>query len=271
MKKGIYLLLGLSFITQCEEPIEVEVNDTSQRLVVEASINWIKETKQAEQEILLSLTASYFSNEIIPANGAQVTIEDEKGTIYPFLEKEKSGKYLPVIPIPYELNQEFSLYISYDGQNYTGSESLISVASIDSITKSTIFFFGEDRLQFDAYSLDPANEKNYSYFEFKSDKLETTEYNVYRDDFTDGNIYNGFLFSNNFEKNDSIRFRQYGLYRRAFNYWNLLITQNTQQGGPFQTTPSNLSGNIVNLSNPENYPLGFFRISEVSEILYQVE
>ena len=51
MKKGIYLLLGLSFITQCEEPIEVEVNDTSQRLVVEASINWIKETKQAEPSL----------------------------------------------------------------------------------------------------------------------------------------------------------------------------------------------------------------------------
>jgi len=50
-----------------------------------------------------------------------------------------------------------------------------------------------------------------------------------------------------------------------------LIIQNTQQGGPFQTTPANLSGNMINTTNPENYPLGYFRVSEISEILYKVK
>ena len=271
MKKNICYLFVLLLITQCEDPIEVEVNDAIQRLVVEASINWIKENKQTEQEVLLSLTTSYFSEEKVTANGAEVNISDENGVIYSFYEEKNSGRYLPTKAIPYEINKLFSLNIKYKGQNYSGSESFISVASIDSINMKSTFFFGEDRLQFRAYSLDPANEKNYSYFEFVSDRLEAPEFNVYRDDFNDGFIYNGFLFGSEFERNDSIRFRQYGLSRRAFNYWNLLVNQNTRQGGPFQTTPANLNGNIINLTNPENYPLGYFRISEVSQIIYEVE
>ena len=271
MKKEIYLLFGLFLLTQCEDPIEVEVNDSTQRLVVEASINWIKETRQPEQEVVLSLTNSYFSDGTIPASGATVSISDQNGTVYSFNEVENRGKYLPIEPIPYNINEEFKLNIRFEGQDYTGVESLIAVASIDSITQKTIFFFGEDRLQFDAYSVDPANERNYTFFEFMSDRLEATEYNMYRDDFTEGNLYNGFLFGTDFEENDSIRFRQYGISKRAFNYWNLLIIQNTQQGGPFQTTPANLSGNMINTTNPENYPLGYFRVSEVSEILYRVK
>ncbi|MDA9183756.1 DUF4249 domain-containing protein [Flavobacteriaceae bacterium] len=271
MKRSVCFLIGLFLIIQCEDPIDVETNDATQKLVIEASINWIKETKQPEQEILLSLTTSYFSDEKIPANGAEVYIADKYGTIYPFYEKENSGKYLPNKSIPYQINEEFSLNINYKGQNYSGSESLIAVASIDSIISTPIYFFGEDRLQFEAFSFDPPNEKNYSYFEYASDRLEGNEYNVYRDDFNDGNIYYGILFGSEFEENDFIRFRQYGLSRRAFNYWNLLINQNTQQGGPFQTTPANLNGNMTNLTNSENYPLGYFRVSEVSEILFKVE
>ena len=107
MKRSVCFLIGLFLIIQCEYPIDVETNDATQKLVIEASINWIKETKQPEQEILLSLTTSYFSDEKIPANGAEVYIADKYGTIYPFYEKENSGKYLPNKSIQYQINEEF--------------------------------------------------------------------------------------------------------------------------------------------------------------------
>ena len=58
--------------------------------------------------------------------------------------------------------------------------------------------------------------------------------------------------------------------KRGFNYWNLLVNQNTQ-GRPFATVPVNLNGNIINLTNPNANPLGYFRASEVSEVIYLVK
>ena len=57
----------------------------------------------------------------------------------------------------------------------------------------------------------------------------------------------------------------------SLQFLSWVILQNTQQGGPFQTNPANLNGNMINLTKPENNPLGYFRVSEVSEINYIVK
>jgi len=35
--------------------------------------------------------------------------------------------------------------------------------------------------------------------------------------------------------------------------------------------PVNLNGNVINLTNPNANPLGYFRASEVSEVIYIVK
>ena len=101
--------------------------------------------------------------------------------------------------------------------------------------------------------------------------MENTEYNVYRDDFSNGSQYYGVLLDRDFEKGDQVRIRQYSISKTPYQYWFLLLLQNTQQGGPFQTTPANLNSNVVNLTKPENSPLGYFRVSEVSEVFYTIK
>ncbi len=271
MRNSFYLIICVFLFSKCEDPIEVNVFDSETLLVVEAQINWIKETQKTEQEVILSLSSSYFSNTYEPALGAEVNILDSNEKTYIFSEDlEAPGHYFPLDTIPYLLNQELKLNITYKGQEFIGTESLISVSTIDSISQKSIFFFGEERIQLDAFCIDPKNEKNYTFFEFSGESIEITEFNVYRDDFNDGFIYNGFLFGSDFEISDEIRFRQYGLSKRGYNYWNLLINQNTQ-GSPFATVPVNLSGNIINLTNPNANPLGYFRASEVSEVIYLVK
>lgn len=271
MRNSFCLIICVFLFSKCEDPIEVNVFDSETLLVVEAQINWIKETQKTEQEVILSLSSSYFSNTYEPALGAEVNILDSNEKTYIFSEDlEAPGHYFPLDTIPYLLNQELKLNITYKGQEFIGTESLISVSTIDSISQKSIFFFGEERIQLDAFCIDPKNEKNYTFFEFSGESIEITEFNVYRDDFNDGFIYNGFLFGSDFEISDEIRFRQYGLSKRGYNYWNLLINQNTQ-GSPFATVPVNLSGNIINLTNPNANPLGYFRASEVSEVIYLVK
>ena len=270
MKKVIILFIGLFFLN-CEDPIDLKLNDSNQILVVDAFINWIKEDQTSEQEVILSLTSPYFEENYISASGANVFIEDEEGKIYIFNEEGQSGRYLTLDTIPYSLDKVFTLNIEYNGQYYSGKESLISVSDINRVEQEKVNFFGRESIQLQANSLDPIEERNFSFFEFKSDKLKKTEYNIYRDDFSSGTEYYGFLLSDELEPGDEVQIRQYGLSNIAYNFWYLLIFQNTEQGGPFQTTPVNIIGNMINQSDSKLNPLGYFRISEVSEILYTVK
>ena len=266
--KFLFVVSVLFF--SCEDPIEVELNEPNSKLVIEAYVNWIKETNQTEQVVLLSTLNSFFSTAKIPVNGAKVSFSDENATRYLFKEIENSGRYVPIDTIPYALNQQFTLHVAYNEEYFEASETFHSVASIDRIEQEELNFFGEEALKFEVYSFDPEDEENYSLFEYESSRLDIPEYNVYRDDFTNGIEYYGILVDSDFVEGDTIRFRQYGLSSRGFSYLNLLVLQNTQQGGPFLPPPVNLNGNIFNVTNPENNPLGYFRISEVSELNYVV-
>ena len=271
LRTSLFIGFCIILFTSCEEVIDVELNYSNERLVIEGHLNWIKENNQTEQLIVLSKTTPYFENRRIPANGAQVQIRDQQNNIFQFTESENSGMYFPLDTLPFKLGNEFTLEIRYENQDYSGSEMLNPVASIYEIQQDSIYFFGNNATQLEAYSIDAENEDNYSYFEFKSERLELTEYNVYRDDFSNGSEYYGVLLNSDLEKGDSIRFRQYSLSKIAYQYWYLLILQNTQEGGPFQTNPANLNGNMINLTKPENSPLGYFSVSEVSEINYIVK
>ena len=51
----------------------------------------------------------------------------------------------------------------------------------------------------------------------------------------------------------------------------LLLSQTADgAGGPFSTTPATVRGNIVNKSDEDNYPFGFFRLSETDTVEYTV-
>ncbi len=92
--KKIAIILFLAFTTySCEDVIEVDLNEGQQRLVIDASINWFKNTSGNEQSIKLSLTAPFFNEDIEPANNAIVSISDTDGNTFNFLEDGSSGIY----------------------------------------------------------------------------------------------------------------------------------------------------------------------------------
>ena len=52
-----------------------------------------------------------------------------------------------------------------------------------------------------------------------------------------------------------------------------ILLQQTSDGGggPFETQPATVRGNCINTTNKENYPLGYFRLSEVDEFTYEIQ
>jgi hypothetical protein len=271
MKRLISTVLILIALTSCEDVIDLNLNTSEPRLVIDASLNWIKGTTGNEQKIKLTLTAPYFDTTVPPANGAQVVIKDADNNTFNFIEESNTGIYINNNFIP-EINKTYILEIIYKGETYTGTESLKSVVPIDYVEQKNDGGFSGNETELKAYYTDPADQENYYFFEFKSDVVEIPSLEVYKDEFTNGNQIFGFYSEEDLNPGNQVVIRNYGISKRFYEFMFLLLQQNsTDTGGPFETQPATIRGNIVNQTNSDNFPLGYFRLSEVDELVYTVE
>lgn len=271
MKKLIYIGILALLTSSCEDVIDLELPTSEPKLVIEASINWLKGTTGNEQEIKLSLSAPYFDTEIPPVNGAIVNITDSNNNTFQFLEEGNSGIYKNDTFIPI-IDQVYNLSISYQGEIYTATETLKSVSEIDYVEQNNNGGFSGEETELKAFYTDPANEENYYFFEFISNIPVIPSLEVYKDEFVDGNQIFGFYTEEDLQQGDNVIIRIYGISQRFYDYMFILLQQNSEEGGgPFETQPATVRGNCINQTNPERFPLGYFRLSEVDEIIYAVE
>lgn len=271
MKNFIFLITVLLLQTSCEDVIELDLNTAEPKLVIEASINWLKGTTGNEQIIKLSLTAPYFDDTIPPANGATVTITDQNNRIYDFIEDAATGSYKNSNFRPF-IDHFYELKIIYNNEVYSGKENLKSVVPFDYIEQINAGGFNGNDTELKAYYTDSADETNFNLFEFRSNIPYLTSLSVYEDRYTNGNQIFGFYSQEDLDVGDEITIRNYGVSERFYNYMFILLQQNSDAGGgPFETQPASVRGNCTNQTNPENFPLGYFRLSEVAEIVYTIQ
>lgn len=270
MKKiSPYIYLFFILLISCEEVVDVNLNTTAPKLVIDASINWYKGTVGNQQEINLSLTAPFFQENIPPATGAIVQIANGN-SIYIFTEDGTTGSYKNNTFVPI-LNETYQLTIQYNNETYTATETLQPVVAIDYVEQNNTGGFSGEDIELKAYYTDPINEENYYFFEFLSNATIAPTLEVYDDEFTNGNQIFGYYSHENLEANQEVTIRNYGISEQFYNFMFILLQQNTQGGGPFETQPATVRGNCINQTNQDNYPLGYFRLSEVDEVIYTTQ
>lgn len=271
MKKIIYIiLLSLSF-TACEDVIDLELNSAEPRLVIDASLNWFKGTDGKDQFIKLTLSAPFYNLEVPPANGAIVTVTDTNNNTFSFIEEGDTGIYRNSVFIP-EINGVYTLTINYKDEIYRGTEQLMEVAEIDRVEQKNDGGFSRDEIELKAFYNDPAGFGNYYLFEFDMLETNSVSLEVYDDEFTDGNEIFAFYTDEDIETGTEISVYNNGISERYYEYMVVLLQQTDDEGGdPFETQPATVRGNCVNETNPENYPFGYFRASEVSVFNYTVQ
>ena len=270
MKKKFTLVLLFIISTSCEDVIDVDLNTAPPRLIIDASINWIKNTAGNEQEIKLTLLTAFFNETIPPANGATVAITDSNNNNYNFIEDGSSGIYKNNTFVPI-IDETYVLTIVYDNETYNAEETLKSVVPIDYVEQNNDGGFSGNDIELKAFYTDPANEENYYFFEFISELVLVPTLEVYEDRFTNGNQIFGFYTEEDLESGDQVIIRNYGISEQFYEFMFILLQQGSQDGGgPFETQPATVRGNCINQTNPDNFPFGYFRISEVDELIYTV-
>lgn len=270
MKKIIYIFILSLFIISCEDVIDVDLETREPRLVIDASLSWVKGTSGNEQTIILSLTAPFFNNGVPPASGAIVSVSDSENNTFNFIEEGTSGIYKNNTFIPV-INGTYTLNVVYEGETYTASETLFAVPSIDSVEQNNNGGFSGDDIEIKAFYTDPGNEENFYLFEFQNNQ-NVPMLEVYDDEFTDGNEIFGFFSDDEMKSGDILSIKISGISRRHYDFMFILLQQTDEESGdPFETQPATVRGNCLNTTNPDNFPLGYFRVTETDALLYTVQ
>ncbi len=261
-----FIFVTLIFQYGCEEVVNIDLEEGPPRLVIEASILIDKDNPASSQIIRLTTTAPFYDEEVPPAEGAEVIIIGGTGNIYEFTEVEpgyyKNNNFRPVF------NTTYNLEIEYEGEIYKASEELISVTDLEFVEQNNNGGFGGDEIELRAFYTDPAEEKNYYLFRFLHEDLNLQ---IYDDEFTDGNQTFAVFSEEDLEAGEDVRFEIQGISRRFYEYMYILRSQAGTGGGPFQTQPTTVRGNIVNITNPENFPFGYFRLSQIDFLDYNIQ
>jgi len=270
LQKIIILSVALC-VTGCEKAINVPVETASARLVIDASIDWVKNTAGNEQKIVLSTTTGYYSSEFPGVSGAAVTVTNASNTVFNFVETPGTGQYvcqnfLPVI------GQTYNLKIVLNGETYTASEIFTPVPKIeDSVDQNDKGGEVGDEIEITFSYKDNASQENSYLSSVRQPYSPFPELEVEDDEHTNGNLMQESYSHEKLKAGDQVDFKLYGISKSYYNYMFKLILATGNDGNPFPTTPSAVRGNIINQTNSSNYAFGYFRLAEVDTKSYKIK
>ncbi len=266
MKQIIMLIACALLLASCEDVIEVDLNDADPRLVIEANINIRVEDDYVNGYVKLTTTAPFFDNQVPIVENASVHIIDENGLVYSFTHAE-NGFYISDFS-PQE-NIDYTLEVIYENEIYTATTNRIPSVPLEYVEQRDDGGFSGDQIELKAFFTDPAGEENFYFVTGSSER--GINRNVLNDEFFDGNAIFALYRADDLTTGDNVQFILHGITEEYYNYMFILLQQTGAGGGPFETQPATVKGNIINETNPENYPLGYFRISEISVLDYTVQ
>lgn len=274
MKKLILIMIIAVVAASCTERIDIELDETYTRLVVEGSVT----TDTAKHTVKLTETTSYYYAEKAPGvSAAEVSISDGDTTIY-FKETEKGvytseHEFAGIPGKTYKLNIVLSTPVN--GQTlYTAESKLNSIGTIDSV--SIEYLDRWEAWEIQLWAWDPPTTDFYKFDIVKNGVLVTDTINepfvvddiLYNGNFTNG-IGIGYLQEEYadeiLKKGDTVTVIMSSISEEYFDYlWS--IQDETSFNSPlFSGPPANIQGNI------SNGAVGFFSAysTEQKSTIYQ--
>lgn len=259
------ILAGL--LAQCTERIEVEVDSTYTRLVVEGYVT----TDTMAHSVKLSLSGDYFINKQAGRISNAVVMIDDGDRLFELSESEKEpGLYLTDPGFHGIPGKTYTLLISHvdadgDGayEEYTAESLLPPVAPMDSIGLELMETPHFKIYQVLVYAWDPPETNFYAFRVYRNNTLLTdtlSELIVQSDEFFNGNYTYGipsqFLDQDEegevLENGDTVVFELNGITEEYYQFVMEAQSEVFSRTPIFSGPPANITSNI------SNGALGFF-------------
>lgn len=266
----IFLILTTTLIS-CEDKIDLDVPTGPRRLVVDAVLS----DADSVQTITLSTTSPYFENSRTPRiSNAEVYVTTSKGDTVNFTEWEAgSGDYKAGMTL-HDTNILYTLHVLWEGKKYRSyTEKMNRVPPIDSLRQSDKKFPIQGDFRDEGYAglLTTREPKGtgdyYRWVIFINGEKQIDPFNlIFTDDrLVDGNLIKDWDIVYELKPGDMLEIYQMSISERAYNFWSLLFAQITKFGGPFDTPPAPIEGNVFNENDSDEQVLGFFGVSKVEK------
>jgi hypothetical protein len=262
------LILALALIS-CEESIELDVDQTPSKIVIEGLVT----NRPGYQSVKISRSTDFYGSGQSPrVTDATVQVADDAGGEYSFVHNPRNhpdsmGIYLPALPFVGAIGRTYTLQVVVGGEAYVATDKMFAVTTIDSLT-----FQVNDDQQEDPeeegkvyemliYAKEPQDENNYYLFKYyRNDSVTVFNQSdvYYTDDELLGENISGIPSPVYFGVGDKAGLEVYSLTRNGYVFYNDLSTLLTNDGGgmfgPIPAPPR------TNLSNDA---LGFFQVSAI--------
>lgn len=236
-----------SFFVSCEEVIDISLNSTNPKVVIEADLDDLS----TNQVIKLSRTVD-FNLEVPnqPIYDAAVSVLDDRGRLYVF-QHAGAGRYERN---NFELREgrTYMLTVEVDGEVYESSAKMANYVNIDSIGVLKDDIFNETYYSVNLKFNDPINVNNYYKYSVSVNESPFKFSNVFSDKFNDGLFVSHQITDlvNPYEIGDTVVIKRSSVTREVFNFWSEF-----QMTNPGSAAPSNPTSNI------SNGALGYFSVS----------
>jgi hypothetical protein len=268
--KYILLLSIAVFASGCEEVVDVDLATAAPKLVIDASVDWVKGTDGSVQKIKLTTTTGFYETVVPVVSGATVSIANGSNIVFDFIETPGTGEYVCTNFVPV-IGETYTLTVITGGQVYTAVETLIASPTIDAVEQTNDGGFSGTDKQVKFFFQDNGAANNFYMTAFETSITVYPDYDVYDDEFFQGNQTFSVYMSEDLESGDEMIFSLYGISERYMHYMNILLTLSDGENGPWQTSPTNVRGNIINQTDSKAFALGYFRLSEVDKMNYTVQ
>ncbi|UCG28625.1 MAG: DUF4249 domain-containing protein [Bacteroidales bacterium] len=263
-KKLLFISIIIFFIPGCTEMIDVDLDESSVKLVVDGYIT----NRYANHTIQLTRTGPYFSN--VPperVSDAVVTVHDSIHT-YTFSEL-LPGVYFSDEAFAGITGRIYNLSIELEGEFYSASSIMPQVPVIDSIQ---FHLNSEDEEKFDIalFAREPPTPGDHYFWAVYKEYILVTDKIIQlvfaNDDLINGNYFNGILVQ--YVKGrlgNLITLEMASITEEYYEFCLAVIKETVYVDVPFESAPAVINGNI------DNGALGFFTAYAVASKTRQIK
>ena len=268
MKKiYIYTILTVLLFSNCEKVVDIDVPTIEPKLIIDASFEVLfnESPVKANVVVKLKLSTDYFDDTIPTVSDAIVFLTNTAdNAVINFSDVNLNGNFTPIINFIPKDAIAYELTVIYKNEIYKGNATKVKSTKIDSAIQGDETLFSGKEIEAKVAFKDNVDNENYYLFNFTNNLFLPLE-----DRFFNGTNYNFSFFyqEEEIEVPTNVTVTMSGITKDYFTYFRILQNQSgTSGGGPFQSVPSSLLGNIINTTNEANFPLGYFHISETDTI-----
>ena len=289
--KNLYIILLSAFaLTSCEEVIDLNLDTAPKKLVIDAALDWKKGEAKAYPIVDISYTEAYFGETHSPAidnaivkivSGSQtysLTLWDGTSTITSDNLNELKGGSRYVFPagISPELGKDYELIIELNGQTYTAKDKMLEAPVVPSdriVQKENGGFLGdrkELRFNFDGINDGVANAY---LLKLSQSNISKTDYDTLDDNYIANNkfffIMTGVDDDEKLNKGDVVNVILYRIHPQYEEFAQMIVQ--ISRGQNTFAIPTRPIGNIVNITNKRENPLGAFRVAQYTMLQHTVQ